>query len=168
MKKWMYNALIAFFALMFLVSAGMLIAYFIEGQQQKDRYEDLSSLKGEGSPRPSVLQSDDTAQQEPPVELVEFTDPETGKTVSMLPEFKDLYLQNNDIVGWLKIPGTVIDAYAAGVPVISAKWESFADLIRDGETGIGYPFGDENALEEILRDLAEHRSQYPETEDHRG
>lgn len=109
MKKWIYNALIVFFALMFLVSAGMLIAYFIEGQQQKDRYEDLSSLKGEGSPRPSVLQSDDTAQQERPVELVEFTDPETGKTVSMLPEFKDLYLQNNDIIGWLKIPGTVID-----------------------------------------------------------
>jgi glycosyltransferase involved in cell wall biosynthesis len=23
------------------------------------------------------------------------------------------------------IPGTIIDAYAAGVPVISAKWESF-------------------------------------------
>lgn len=54
------------------------------------------------------------------------------------------------------IPGTVIDAYAAGVPVISAKWESFADLIRDGETGIGYRFDDETALEEILRALAEH------------
>lgn len=38
------------------------------------------------------------------------------------------------------IPGTIIDAYAAGVPVISAKWESFADVIDDGKTGIGYEF----------------------------
>ena len=38
------------------------------------------------------------------------------------------------------IPGTIIDAYAAGVPVISARWESFCDIIDDGVTGIGYAF----------------------------
>lgn len=36
------------------------------------------------------------------------------------------------------IPGSIIDAYAAGIPVISAKWESFDDVILDGHTGIGY------------------------------
>lgn len=36
------------------------------------------------------------------------------------------------------IPGSIIDAYAAGIPVISAKWESFDDAISDGHTGIGY------------------------------
>lgn len=45
------------------------------------------------------------------------------------------------------IPGTVIDAYAAGVPVLSAKWESFGDIIDDGVTGIGYPF---DAVEELI------------------
>lgn len=50
------------------------------------------------------------------------------------------------------IPGTIIDAYAAGVPVIAAKWESFGDVIEDGITGIGYPFGDNNALISILTD----------------
>lgn len=39
------------------------------------------------------------------------------------------------------IPGTIIDAYAAGLPVISSKWESFDDIILDGMTGIGYKFG---------------------------
>ncbi len=48
------------------------------------------------------------------------------------------------------IPGTIIDAYAAGIPVISAKWESFSDIIEDGKTGLGYEFGDSSQLEKIL------------------
>ncbi len=53
------------------------------------------------------------------------------------------------------IPGTIIDAYAAGVPVISAKWESFADVVEDGITGIGYEFGICNELLHILCKIAE-------------
>ncbi|MBR5451679.1 MAG: glycosyltransferase [Clostridia bacterium] len=48
------------------------------------------------------------------------------------------------------IPGTIIDTYAAGVPVISSKWESFADMVKDGKTGIGYKFGKPKRLAEIL------------------
>jgi len=48
------------------------------------------------------------------------------------------------------IPGTIIDAYAAGVPVISARWESFDDMIDDGVTGIGYELGSVDALKDKL------------------
>ena len=48
------------------------------------------------------------------------------------------------------IPGTIIDAYAAGLPVISSKWESFSDVIEDGVTGYGYEFNNTEALYEIL------------------
>ena len=48
------------------------------------------------------------------------------------------------------IPGTIIDAYAAGIPVISAKWESFADVVEDRKTGIGYEFDHGEQLQEIL------------------
>lgn len=51
------------------------------------------------------------------------------------------------------IPGTIIDAYAAGVPVISSKWESFSDLITDGNTGLGYEFGNQNELYRILSEV---------------
>lgn len=54
------------------------------------------------------------------------------------------------------IPGTIIDAYAAGVPVIASRWESFCDLIDDGVTGIGYDFGDVTHLEQTLLYIAEH------------
>ena len=53
------------------------------------------------------------------------------------------------------IPGTVIDAYAAGVPVISSRWESFSDIITDGVTGLGYDFGDYADLVRVLSDIAD-------------
>lgn len=53
------------------------------------------------------------------------------------------------------IPGTIIDAYASGVPVISAKWESFADIVEDGATGIGYEFGSQDGLVQVLFRIAE-------------
>ena len=52
------------------------------------------------------------------------------------------------------VPGTIIDAYAAGIPVISAKWESFADVVDDGVTGIGYEFDNLKAFEDLLFDIA--------------
>jgi len=48
------------------------------------------------------------------------------------------------------IPGTIIDAYAAGVPVLSARWKSFADVVFDGYTGFGYPFENHNELLGLL------------------
>ncbi len=44
------------------------------------------------------------------------------------------------------IPGTIIDAYAAGVPITSSRWENFDDIIDDGVTGIGYDFDDKYGL----------------------
>lgn len=53
------------------------------------------------------------------------------------------------------IPGTIIDAYAAGIPVISAKWESYSDVIEDGITGIGYDFDDVDQFERILLEVTQ-------------
>ena len=44
------------------------------------------------------------------------------------------------------IPGTILDAYAAGIPVICSRWESCADVVDDGVTGITYPFEDMQML----------------------
>lgn len=53
------------------------------------------------------------------------------------------------------IPGTIIDAYAAGIPVISAKWESYSDVIDEGITGIGYAFDNTEQLEKTLLDVVQ-------------
>lgn len=52
------------------------------------------------------------------------------------------------------VPGTIIDAYAAGLPVISSKWQSFADVIDEGETGFGYEFANIKHLKNLLMDIA--------------
>ncbi len=52
------------------------------------------------------------------------------------------------------IPGTILDAYAAGVPVVASRWESFGDIVRENITGLGYPFGDTGALTGSLVKIA--------------
>jgi len=53
------------------------------------------------------------------------------------------------------IPGTIIDAYAAGIPVVSAKWENYLDLVDEGITGIGYEFDNEEQFLNILLDAVQ-------------
>lgn len=52
------------------------------------------------------------------------------------------------------IPGTIIDAYAAGVPVIASKWQSYADIIEDNKTGLCYEFDNIQELQKILLQVA--------------
>lgn len=34
------------------------------------------------------------------------------------------------------IPGTIIDAFAAGIPVLASSWDNYKDIIDDGKNGI--------------------------------
>lgn len=51
------------------------------------------------------------------------------------------------------IPGSIVDSFFAGVPVVSSKWNSFNDVISDGITGIGYEFGNLKDFENKLKYL---------------
>lgn len=51
------------------------------------------------------------------------------------------------------IPGTIIDAYTAGVPVICSLWENHRDVFFNEITGLGYEFKNVNALKEILKNI---------------
>lgn len=53
------------------------------------------------------------------------------------------------------IPGTILDAYAAGIPVISSRWESFSDVVDEDIVGIGYRFGDVQDLTRVLNSVAQ-------------
>lgn len=48
------------------------------------------------------------------------------------------------------IPGTLIDAYAAGVPVITALWVNACDVFENNVTGWGYEFGCQQELTKLL------------------
>lgn len=42
-------------------------------------------------------------------------------------------------------PGTVIDALAAGVPVVASRWRYYGEMLQDGVTGMSYEFGGDAA-----------------------
>ena len=52
------------------------------------------------------------------------------------------------------IPGTLIDACAAGVPVITSLWVNHADVFYEGVTGWGYEFGNTEQFKQLLKKAA--------------
>lgn len=43
-------------------------------------------------------------------------------------------------------PGTIVDAYSAGLPVIATDWNSNPEIIAEGKTGFIYPHEDKDGL----------------------
>lgn len=89
MKKWIFYGLIGLFSAVFIVCGVFLIRYFAESNKQEAIYEELSQIYRENAQ--------------------EATQEQEAVNGGMLPEFTQLYEMNEDIVGWIKIPGTVID-----------------------------------------------------------
>lgn len=48
------------------------------------------------------------------------------------------------------VPGSIIDAYASGLPVIVSKWQSYKDIVEKDVTGFAYEFGNIDEFEAIL------------------
>lgn len=51
------------------------------------------------------------------------------------------------------IPGSIIDALTAGIPVIASKWRYYDEMLTDGETGFGYQLGHPDELADTLEKL---------------
>ena len=96
MKNKIYIALICAFSILLAVSSGFLIKHYIDSEKQAEMYDNL-------------------------IETVEKTDTEKdtmtySQDKSFLSDYQDLYLQNNDMVGWIKIEDTKIN-----YPVMQSK-----------------------------------------------
>lgn len=126
MKKWVYNTLVIISGLVFTVSACMLADYIIGSLEQQQQYDDLSQLVQQNTPTYAPTDpshpsdptdptgttgdaADPTEPTPPPPVLVDVVDPETGKTVQVLQEYAEIYKLNNDLVGWIRIPGTRVN-----------------------------------------------------------
>ena len=110
MKKWMRITLISVLTAVFLASATYLTVYLINSKKEANNYAALEQIKEQAptTPRPTINPDGTVTPSTTPPTYVEVTDPVTGEVRKVLPEFKDLYTQNSDIVGWLEIPGTDI------------------------------------------------------------
>ena len=117
MKPWLRTLLIVLFAGVFLVSGYFLLDYYMESKAQKDQFDDLAALMEKpivptaSSEEISLFTPTDPVTEEtlPPSPYVQVLDPETGEPRELLPEFAELYMRNNDIVGWISIDDTKIN-----------------------------------------------------------
>ena len=55
------------------------------------------------------------------------------------------------------IPGTIIDAFCAGVPVIASRWHYCDEMLTDGIEGIVYEFDDRIGLEKSIEYAIDNR-----------
>jgi glycosyltransferase involved in cell wall biosynthesis len=51
------------------------------------------------------------------------------------------------------IPGSIVDAYIAGLPVIATEWPVCRDVVIDGKTGIVIPMYHSDALFSTMKDV---------------
>lgn len=49
------------------------------------------------------------------------------------------------------IPGTIIDAYGAGLPVVAADWDSCDDIVINNVTGIKFELGNNDSMYSALK-----------------
>lgn len=112
MRKWIYIVLIIMFFVIFLVSGGLLLDYYIKSKQAADSYDQLAQLVQQAQqnrPTEERLPEEQTSATEPEELLVDVRDPESGEIVQVLPEFAYVYTINHDMVGWIYIDNTRIN-----------------------------------------------------------
>lgn len=86
--------LIIVFAIIFLISGGLILRYFLASRQVEQQYDRLAQQFHQAEKKEKSRTSED----------------------EILPQYKELLAQNSDLVGWISIEGTGID-----YPVVQAK-----------------------------------------------
>ena len=131
MNKKMYIAVICAFSLLLTVSSGFLIKHYYDSHKQAETYDNLAEIVDKTP--------DDTS------EAMNYSGEKT-----FIPEYQELYLENNDMVGWLKIEDTKIN-----YPVMQSK-DNPNFYLKHGfdkkYTNYGCPYVQENCDMELPSD----------------
>ena len=118
MKKTLFTVTVLLLVAAFGISAFMVGNYLLDGKKQADRMDELSQVVSEA-------QTEETTEATPEG-TTEETEPKETTEPGMLPGYKDIYEQNNDTVGWIKMEGTKIN-----YPVLQTPDDPNYYLYRD-------------------------------------
>jgi glycosyltransferase involved in cell wall biosynthesis len=67
---------------------------------------------------------------------------------------KDYNMQLFPTKYWTEgFPGSILDSFCAGVPVLASRWESYKDVIEEGANGITFEFNNFDMMKEKLEDI---------------
>lgn len=131
LMKIIRTELIVLCAAVFLVSASFLADYYIKSYKQRKQNEDLSNMLQDNTGTDSLEDYtndalDETFTLPADSKFTKVVHPKTNKTLLIQTEYVDIFNLNPDLVGWLYVPGTVIN-----YPVVqSPEWVNYY-LTRD-------------------------------------
>ena len=117
-KKVIFTVIIVLLLIVFGVSAFMVGSYLLAGKRQEERNEELAQ----------IVSNAQTAAVTAPKVTESVGETETSETTepTMIPGYEELYNQNSDMVGWLKIEGTKLN-----YPVLQTPDDPNFYLYRD-------------------------------------
>ena len=104
MRKVVYILAIVLLLLVFGISAFQVGSYYLEAHEQAERFDALAEIKNNA--RPSDKESAITKETVPEAT---FGAADIRDENGMLREYGEIYALNDDLVGWIRIDGTVID-----------------------------------------------------------
>ena len=136
MKKTLFIVTVLLLVAAFGISAFMVGNYLLDGKKQAERMDDLSQIVSNAQTE-TAEESEETTE-----EATETTAPRPTAAGGMLPGYKDIYDQNNDTVGWIKMEGTKMN-----YPVLQTPNDPNYYLYRDfdkkqSKRGSIYAWGD--------------------------
>lgn len=95
-KKMLIGGGIALFAALFLLSGGKVLNWFLDSRQSRQEFEQVTELLDHRTPASDGLSG-------------KAETPEASAAPVILEEYRAVYEQNSDFIGWIKIEGTNID-----------------------------------------------------------
>ena len=131
LMKIIRTELIVLCSAVFLVSASFLADYYIKSYKQRKQNEDLSNMLQDNTGTDSLEDYtndalDETFTLPADSKFTKVVHPKTNKALLIQTEYVDIFNLNPDLVGWLYVPGTVIN-----YPVVqSPEWVNYY-LTRD-------------------------------------
>lgn len=138
-KKILFIVTVAVLVVAFGVSAFMVGNYLVEGKEQEERYDQLAQIANNTT----------TAAAEETEETTEETTGETTEATEpgMIPNYEEIYNQNSDVVGWIKLEGTKLNYPVMQTPE-DPNYYLYRDFDKkDSSRGSIYAWGDADVNE---------------------
>lgn len=102
-KKLLFTITVVLLVIAFAVSAFMVGRYVIEGKKSEDRFEELANQASAAATTEAAETKATEEATEPAAETTEATEPK------MIAGYEEIYNQNNDLVGWIKMEGSKLN-----------------------------------------------------------